>query len=50
MVVTGIIFTISMFTVATQLMLIFDLPFWPTYGMAVGEALSMASGGVIFIN
>lgn len=46
-VVTGIIFTISMFTVATQLMLIFDLPFWPTYGMvAVGEALSMAVGGV----
>ena len=48
MVVTGIIFTISMFTVATQLMLILDVPFWPTYGMvAVGEALSMTAGGVI---
>lgn len=46
-VVTGIIFTASMFTVAAQLMIVFDLPFWPTYGMvAVGEAFSMLVGGV----
>lgn len=47
MIVTGIIFTASMFTVATQLMIVFDMPFWPTYGMvAVGEAFSMLVGGV----
>lgn len=46
-VITGIIFTASMFTVATQLMIIFDMPFWPTYGMvAVGEAFSMLVGGI----
>lgn len=47
LVVTGILFTASMFTVATQLMIVFDMPFWPTYGMvAVGEAFSMLVGGV----
>lgn len=47
LVITGIIFTISMFTVATQLMIVFDLPFWQTYGIvAVGEAFSMLVGGV----
>lgn len=47
LVITGIIFTISMFTVATQLMIVFDLPFWQTYGIvAVGETLSMLVGGV----
>lgn len=47
LIITGIIFTISMFTVATQLMIVFDMPFWPTYGMvAVGEAFSMLVGGV----
>ncbi|MGN7479324.1 QueT transporter family protein [Solibacillus silvestris] len=47
MVVTGVIVTASMFTVAAQLMIVFDLPFWPTYGMvAVGEAFSMLVGGV----
>lgn len=46
-VVTGIIVTASMFTVAAQLTIMLDLPFWPTYGMvAVGEALSMTVGGV----
>lgn len=45
--VTGVLFTLSMFTVATQLTIMFDMPFWPTYGMvAVGEALSMTVGGV----
>lgn len=47
LIITGVIFTISMFTVATQLMIVFDLPFWSTYGIvAVGEALSMLVGGV----
>lgn len=47
LIITGVIFTASMFTVATQLMIVFDLPFWPTYGMvAVGEAFSMLVGGV----
>lgn len=47
LIVTGIIFTASMFTVATQLTIIFDMPFWPTYGMvAVGEAFSMLVGGI----
>lgn len=46
-VITGLIFTASMVTVATQLMIIFDMPFWPTYGMvAVGEAFSMLVGGL----
>ena len=47
MIVTGILVTASMFTVATQLMIVFEMPFWPTYGMvAVGEAFSMLVGGV----
>ena len=47
LIITGIIFTASMFTVATQLTIIFDMPFWPTYGMvAVGEAFSMLVGGI----
>lgn len=46
-VITGIIFTASMCTVATQLMIMLDMPFWPTYGMvAVGEAFSMLVGGL----
>ena len=47
MIVTGMIFTASMFTVAAQITIIFDVPFWPTYGMvAVGEAFSMLIGGI----
>ena len=47
LVITGVIFTASMFTVAAQLMIVFDLPFWPTYGtVAVGEAFSMLVGGI----
>ncbi|MBQ0138926.1 MAG: QueT transporter family protein [Kurthia sp.] len=47
MVITGVLFTASMFTVATQLMIIYDLPFWPTYGtVALGEAFSMLVGGI----
>lgn len=47
LVITGVLFTASMFTVATQLMLIYDLPFWATYGtVALGEAFSMLVGGI----
>ncbi len=47
LVITGVLFTASMFTVAAQLMIVFDLPFWPTYGtVAVGEAFSMLVGGI----
>lgn len=48
MVITAIIFSLSMFTVAAQLFLVFDLPFWPTYfSVAVGELFSMTVGGII---
>lgn len=47
LVVTGVIVTASMFTVAAQLMVVFDLPFWATYGtVAIGEAFSMLIGGI----
>ncbi|WP_332649563.1 QueT transporter family protein [Lysinibacillus sp. 54212] len=47
MVVTALIVTASMFTVAAQLTIMLDLPFWPTYfTVAVGELLSMTVGGV----
>lgn len=47
MVVTALIVTASMFTVAAQLTIMLDLPFWPTYfTVAVGELLSMTVGDV----
>ena len=47
LVITGVVFTASMFTVAAQLMIVLDLPFWPTYGtVAIGEAFSMLIGGI----
>ena len=47
LIITGVVFTASMFTVAAQLMFVFDLPFWPTYGtVAIGEAFSMLIGGI----
>ena len=47
LVITGVLFTASMFTVAAQLMIVFDLPFWPTYvTVAIGEAFSMLVGGI----
>ncbi|MCG5102855.1 QueT transporter family protein [Oceanobacillus alkalisoli] len=47
-VVTAIIFTLSMFTVAVQLYILFNLPFWMTYlTVALGELLSMTIGGFI---
>lgn len=46
-VITGILFTVSMVTVAGQLTIVLGLPFWPTYALvAIGEALSMAVGGI----
>ena len=48
MVVTAIIFALSMFTVAGQLTILFGLPFWLTYfTVGVGELLSMTVGGII---
>lgn len=48
MVVTAIIFALSMFTVAGQLNFVFDLPFWATYlTVGLGELLSMTIGGII---
>ena len=47
-IVTAIIFTLSMFTVAVQLYIIFNFPFWITYlTVALGELLSMTIGGFI---
>lgn len=47
MIITALIVTASMFTVAAQLNIMLDLPFWPTYfTVAVGELLSMIVGGV----
>ncbi len=47
MVVTALIFALSMFTVAGQLTILYDLPFWATWiTVGVGELLSMTVGGV----
>ena len=47
MVITALIVTASMFTVAGQLTIMLDLPFWPTYlSVAIGELVSMTVGGV----
>ncbi|GIP62664.1 membrane protein [Virgibacillus pantothenticus] len=46
--ITAIIFAVSMFTVAAQLTILFDLPFfysWLTVG--IGELLSMTVGGIV---
>lgn len=53
MVVTALIFAISMFTVAGQLSILADLPFWPTWlAVGLGELLSMTVGGIViyFLN
>ncbi|AUJ23471.1 MULTISPECIES: QueT transporter family protein [Virgibacillus] len=45
---TAIIFAVSMFTVATQLTLLFDLPFFYTWlTVGIGELLSMTIGGIV---
>lgn len=47
MVVTALIFALSMFTVAGQLTILFDLPFWATwFTVGIGELLSMTVGGM----
>ncbi|WP_306796003.1 QueT transporter family protein [Lysinibacillus sphaericus] len=47
MVVTALIFAVSMFTVAGQLTILYDLPFWATwFTVGVGELLSMTVGGL----
>ncbi|KOS69063.1 membrane protein [Lysinibacillus contaminans] len=47
MVLTALIFALSMFTVAGQLTILFDLPFWATwFTVGIGELLSMTVGGV----
>lgn len=53
LVITAILFTLSMFTVAGQLYIVFGVPFWMTYITAgFGELLSMTIGGIIvyFLN
>lgn len=48
MAIMAIIFTISMFTIAIQLVILLDFPFFYTwFTIAVGELLSMTIGGVI---
>lgn len=48
MAVMAIIFTISMFTIAIQMVILLDFPFFYTwFTIAVGELLSMTIGGVI---
>lgn len=45
---TAIVFSLSMFTIAIQLYIVFNLPFWWTYlTVAIGELLSMTIGGFI---
>lgn len=47
-IVTGLICSFSMFTIAGQLALLFDAPFWATWlAIAIGELVSMSVGGVI---
>ena len=53
MVITALIFALSMFTVAGQLTILYDLPFWATYfTVGIGELLSMTIGGMViyFLN
>ena len=46
--IMGVIFVLSMFTVAGQLHFVFKAPFWLTYlTVGIGEALSMSIGGMI---
>ncbi|MFG3432103.1 MULTISPECIES: QueT transporter family protein [Lysinibacillus] len=47
MVVTALIFAVSMFTVAGQLTILYDLSFWATwFTVGIGELLSMTVGGL----
>ncbi|WP_125711276.1 QueT transporter family protein [Companilactobacillus zhongbaensis] len=47
-VIVGVVFALSMFTVAGELYFAFKTPFWFSYlTVGVGEALSMAIGGIL---
>lgn len=47
---TAIIFSVSMFTVAGQLTLLYGLPFWITWlTVGAGELLSMTAGAAIML-
>lgn len=47
-VITAILCSLSMFTIAIQLNIVLGLPFWWTYlTVGIGELLSMTIGGVI---
>ncbi|TMN21578.1 QueT transporter family protein [Lentibacillus cibarius] len=46
--ITALVFAFSMFTVAAQLVILFDLPFFYTWmTTAAGELLSMSIGGIV---
>lgn len=48
--IMGVLFALSMFTVAGELVVLSKVPFWPTYGtIALGEAPSMAVGGAVMM-
>ncbi|MFV0560681.1 MAG: QueT transporter family protein [Enterococcus sp.] len=48
MLVTACVFAFSMFTVAGQLTLLYQVPFWANWLIiGIGELLSMAVGGII---
>lgn len=48
--IMGILFALSMFTIAGELTILTKVPFWPTYAtIALGEAISMAVGGVVMM-
>lgn len=47
-VVTTLIFSLSMFTVAGELAIFYQLPFWSTWGIVgFGELISMSLGGAV---
>ncbi|GGK06004.1 membrane protein [Lentibacillus kapialis] len=48
MAITAVVFAFSMFTVAAQLVILFDFPFFYTWlTVAAGELFSMSIGGVV---
>lgn len=48
--IMGILFALSMFTIAGELTILTKVQFWPTYAtIALGEAISMAVGGVVMM-
>ncbi|MFD1432840.1 QueT transporter family protein [Lacticaseibacillus yichunensis] len=46
--VMGVLFTVSMFTVAAQLAIVYHMPFWASYPVIMaGEAISMTIGAFV---